>query len=119
MHGEIIVDSRQSSVISPRRQSQSTVSVRQSAVAVRQSTVAVRQSTVAVVVAVGTDCAWPDAMLARSLDELLVYRKSLNAAAAISAILERRGVRRDGPLRKQMGSASAAVAANIAEGFGQ
>ena len=58
-------------------------------------------------------------MLARSLDELFVYRKSLNAAAAVSAILERRAVRRDGPLCKQLGSASAAVAANIAEGFGQ
>jgi len=58
-------------------------------------------------------------MLARSLEELLVYRKSLTASAAISAILERRKVRWDHPLRKQMGSAAAAVAANIAEGFGQ
>ena len=58
-------------------------------------------------------------MLARTLDELLVYRKSLDACAAISAILQSRKVRVDRELWEQLGSASAAVPANIAEGFGQ
>ena len=58
-------------------------------------------------------------MLARTLDELLVYRKSLDACAAISAILQSSKVRIDRELWEQLGSASGAVPANIAEGFGQ
>jgi four helix bundle protein len=58
-------------------------------------------------------------MLARTLDELLVYRKSLDACAAISAILQSSKVRVDRELWEQLGSASGAVPANIAEGFGQ
>jgi four helix bundle protein len=58
-------------------------------------------------------------MRARSLDELQVYRKSLTVSVAISSILGRRRLREDLNLCKQMGTASAAVPANIAEGFGQ
>ena len=58
-------------------------------------------------------------MRARSLDELLVYRKALTAAVAITAILTRRKIREDSTLCKQMGTASGGVPANIAEGFGQ
>ena len=58
-------------------------------------------------------------MLARTLDDLLVYRKSLDACAAVSAFREQQILRADYELRAQLGSASAAVPANIAEGFGQ
>jgi four helix bundle protein len=58
-------------------------------------------------------------MIARTLDELLVYRKALAACEAVSAILNRPKVRADWDLRAQLASASAAVPANIAEGFGQ
>jgi four helix bundle protein len=58
-------------------------------------------------------------MVARTLEELLVYRKALAACVAVSALLERPRLRTDYDLRAQLGSASAAVPANIAEGFGQ
>jgi four helix bundle protein len=58
-------------------------------------------------------------MVARTLDELLVYRKALVACGAVSALLARPKVRADWDLRVQLAAASAAVPANIAEGFGQ
>jgi four helix bundle protein len=58
-------------------------------------------------------------MIARTLDELLVYQKAQLACVAVSAILERPKVRADWDLRAQLAAASAAVPANIAEGFGQ
>ena len=58
-------------------------------------------------------------MLARTLDELLVYRKSLAASLSISALMDRGAVRADRDLRTQLAAASGAVPANIAEGFGQ
>ena len=58
-------------------------------------------------------------MIVRTLDDLLVYQKAQDACGAISAVLERPKVRADWDLRVQLASASAAVAANIAEGFGQ
>ena len=58
-------------------------------------------------------------MVARTLDELLVYRKAAFACDAISALLERPRVRADYDLRVQLAAASSAVPANIAEGFGQ
>jgi four helix bundle protein len=58
-------------------------------------------------------------MIARTLDDLLVYRKAQDACGAISAVLERPKVRADWDLRVQLASASAAVASNVAEGFGQ
>jgi len=58
-------------------------------------------------------------MVAHTLDELLVYRKALLACAAVSAVIEKPKVRADWDLRVQIAAASAAVPANIAEGFGQ
>ena len=58
-------------------------------------------------------------MIARTLEDLLVYRKALDACVAVSAVLDRPKVRADWDLRVQLASASAAIPANIAEGFGQ
>lgn len=58
-------------------------------------------------------------MLARTLDELLVYRRSVEASAAVSAFAATQKVRRDCELRTQLSSSSGAVPANIAQGFGQ
>ena len=58
-------------------------------------------------------------MIARTLDELLVYRKSLLASIAVSELMERSRVRSDCDLRSQLAASSGAVPANIAEGFGQ
>jgi four helix bundle protein len=58
-------------------------------------------------------------MVARTLDELQVYRKAVVACAAVSAKLDRPKLRADWERRAQLAAASAAVSANIAEGFGQ
>lgn len=58
-------------------------------------------------------------MVARTLEELLVYRKAVAACDAVSAMLDRPKLRGDWDLRTQLASASAAVPANVAEGFGQ
>lgn len=58
-------------------------------------------------------------MVARTLEELLVYRKAVAACDAVSAVLDRPQLRADWDLRTQLASASAGVPANIAEGFGQ
>jgi four helix bundle protein len=58
-------------------------------------------------------------MVARTLDELQVYRKAVDACDAVSTLLDRQKLRADWDLRAQLAAASAAVPANIAEGFGQ
>jgi len=58
-------------------------------------------------------------MIIRSLDELLVYRKALDAANAVSAILARPSFAKDAKLRDQLGASSSRVPALIAEGFEQ
>ena len=58
-------------------------------------------------------------MLAKDLDDLVVYHASHRLSDAVSAMLQRPGVREDWELRKQLASAAAAIPANIAEGFGQ
>jgi four helix bundle protein len=50
---------------------------------------------------------------------LLVCRKSIDAANAVSAILARPAFGRDFKLREQLGGSSSRVAALIAEGFEQ
>ncbi len=58
-------------------------------------------------------------MCAKSVDELQIYQKALEAADAVSAILKRPCFQRDPRLRGQIGSSSERVASNISEGFGQ
>jgi four helix bundle protein len=57
--------------------------------------------------------------MAKSVEELLVYQKSLAASAEISAIIRRDSFNRDPRLRDQLGSSSERVASLIAEGFEQ
>ena len=57
--------------------------------------------------------------MAKTLEELVVYQKSLVASAAVSAILQRPSFHRDLRLRDQLGSSSERVASLIAEGFEQ
>ncbi len=54
-----------------------------------------------------------------SLQDLQVFREALEAADAVSAILNRPATARDFKLGSQLSGASAAVAAQIAEGYGQ
>jgi four helix bundle protein len=58
-------------------------------------------------------------MHARSLEELQVLQRALEAADAVSAILDRPSLRRDSELRAQLADCSASVPAQISEGFGQ
>jgi len=58
-------------------------------------------------------------MIVRSLDELLVYQKALDAANAVSAILERPCFSKEFKLREQLSTSSSRVPALIAEGFEQ
>jgi four helix bundle protein len=57
--------------------------------------------------------------MAKSVEELLVYQKAMDAAADVSAILQRDSFKRDPRLRDQMGSSSERVASLISEGFEQ
>jgi four helix bundle protein len=58
-------------------------------------------------------------MVIGSLEELLVYQKALDAANAVSAIMERPAFAKDFKLREQLGGSSSRVPALIAEGFEQ
>jgi four helix bundle protein len=58
-------------------------------------------------------------MKAKTLDDVLVYRKSILAADAVSALIERPALGRDFNLRDQMARSSSRTVALIAEGFGQ
>jgi four helix bundle protein len=57
--------------------------------------------------------------MAKSLEELQVYQKALEASAEVSAILKRDSFKRDPRLRDQLGSSSERVASLISEGFEQ
>jgi four helix bundle protein len=57
--------------------------------------------------------------VAKCVDELLVYQKSLALAHEISVLLKRDSFKRDFKLRDQLGSSSEAVPSLISEGFGQ
>ncbi len=57
--------------------------------------------------------------MAKCVEELLVFQKSLEASAEISAILRRESFKHDMRLREQLGSASERVASSISEGFEQ
>jgi len=57
--------------------------------------------------------------MAKSVEELLVYQKALEASAEVSAIIQRHSFKRDPRLRDQLGSSSERVASLISEGFEQ
>ena len=57
--------------------------------------------------------------MVKCVEELLVYQKALEAADAISAILNLEGLAKDYRLRSQLAASSERVASLIAEGFGQ
>ena len=57
--------------------------------------------------------------MAYCVEDLQVYQKALLAAAAISAMTDRREFRADPELRRQLRNASARIPSHIAEGFGQ
>jgi len=57
--------------------------------------------------------------VAKSVEELLVYQKAIEAADEISAILKGDALAKDIRLRGQLGASSERVASLIAEGFPQ
>ena len=57
--------------------------------------------------------------MAKSVEELLVYQKAMEASTDVSAILQRDSFKRDPRLRDQLGSSSERVASLISEGFEQ
>jgi four helix bundle protein len=61
----------------------------------------------------------PGVLMAKSVEELLVYQKALEASAEVSAIIQRDSFKRDPRLRDQLGSSSERVASLISEGFEQ
>ena len=58
-------------------------------------------------------------VIAKNLDDVLVYKKAVKAADAVSAILKRPALGNDRALWDQLSRSSGRVAATIAEGFGQ
>jgi four helix bundle protein len=64
-------------------------------------------------------CARSPEDMAKSVEELQVYQKSLQASSDISAIIVRDSFRRDPRLRDQLGASSERVASLISEGFEQ
>jgi len=58
-------------------------------------------------------------VIIKSLEDLQVHQQALEAADAVSAMLERSAFRRDPEMRKQLAECSARIAALISEGFGQ
>ena len=64
-------------------------------------------------------CARRGGMVAKSVEELLVYQKALAACDEVSALAERSNLCKDFELRQQLNSAAGSIPANIAEGFGQ
>ena len=58
-------------------------------------------------------------MIIKSLEDLQVHQQALEAADAISAILDRPTLLRDPEMREQLATCSARIPALISEGFGQ
>jgi four helix bundle protein len=56
---------------------------------------------------------------AKTLEDVLVFKKALVGADAVSALLERPAFRSDFKLKDQLARSSSRTAALIAEGFGQ
>lgn len=64
-------------------------------------------------------CASAQSMKAKNLEDVLVYRKAVMAADAVSAILKRPVFGKDLELKDQLSRSSGRVGPLIAEGFGQ
>jgi four helix bundle protein len=58
-------------------------------------------------------------MIIKNLEDLQIFRDSLEAAEAISALLQKDGFRSDFHLRDRLADASDKVAADISEGYAQ
>jgi four helix bundle protein len=67
----------------------------------------------------GTGYALRLGVKAKNLEDLVVHREAMEAAVAVSALLERAVFRKDFELTNQLSRSSARVAPLIAEGFGQ
>jgi four helix bundle protein len=57
--------------------------------------------------------------MANKVDELPLYQRAVEFCAAVTAILERPGLRKDRDLRDQISEASDSITANLDEGFEQ
>jgi four helix bundle protein len=68
---------------------------------------------------VGTNHAGRFHVAIRSLEDLRVYQEALEAAEAVSAILDRESFRKDQQFRGRLSEASDRVAGHIGDGFGQ
>lgn len=64
-------------------------------------------------------CALCRGMIAKNLDDVLVYQKAVRAADEVSALFKRPGFSKDYNLKDQLARSSSRVAPLIAEGFGQ
>src|SRR5437016_5794045 len=64
-------------------------------------------------------CASACGMRAKHLEDVVVYRKAMNATDAISALLERPAVRSDFDRWDQLTRSSGCLGTLVAEGFGQ
>ena len=58
-------------------------------------------------------------MIAKTLDDLLVYQKALAGSVAVSALLKNPRLRKDYKLSDQLADAADSVCSNTSEGFGQ
>ncbi|OLE83567.1 MAG: hypothetical protein AUF76_06140 [Acidobacteria bacterium 13_1_20CM_2_65_9] len=58
-------------------------------------------------------------MIAKSLEDLQVFQQALEAADAVSAILDHSGFRQEPELRNQIAECRSRIPALISEGFGQ
>ena len=61
----------------------------------------------------------PVPIMAKNLDDVLVYRKAMKASDAVSAILKRPALCKDFKLKDQLSRSSTRVGPLISEGFGQ
>jgi four helix bundle protein len=61
-------------------------------------------------------CPWH---MAKTLEELQIYQRAIEAADAVSAVLERPCFRRDRRLRDQIADCADGIPTHISEGYGQ
>ena len=61
----------------------------------------------------------PVRVMAKNIDDVLVYRKAMDASASVAAILKRPPLCKDFNLKDQLSRSSSRVGPLISEGFGQ